>query len=573
MTMPQPHSDVPGDLLRMLRDNPFRWIVPTILCTLAALGYANTREDTWQASQALVVRNEGSTKASQKRPGEFDRLEEMKAVQETILELARSRTALSNTLNNVGPTAKDLEKAAETGDAWPNEKAIDALRKVVRITPPKGADFGTTEVFYLQVKDNDRQRAQALASDLCGQIKTQYRQLRDIKARSTVDELSRTVASAQSDLDAATERLTKVESEVGSDLGELRILHKSPSGDSDLRRKVSSLDTELRTAEATRRGHEELRGLLLAARNDLNTLVATPNRLLESQPGLRRLKDGLIDAQLATANARSRLTDEHPRVVAAIAAEREVRDHLAAELDIALRGVQSDLRLAAGQIAMLEQQVTETNARLDRLAQVRAEYGKTITEIETFSRRLETAQSSLAVAEASQSAARTASLITLLGSPDTGSRPVSLARSILVVGGFGGGLAMGLGLVLLTARTPTSQVPQHATSFVTSQIEEVHWQEGPETGTLEPIRRDVHQVVTQEEKLSLRQALNKLSMQPPIPAAAPIPAAPATHAAPVAANAAPAAEAAHNAPANPVESASPVESGNTVEEQLTTAFG
>lgn len=502
-------AGVPGDLFRMLREYPLRWIVPTVVCTLAAVAFATVRSDTWQASQALVVRNAGSAKSSQQRPGEFDRVEAMKAVQETILELARSRTALANTLSDVGPDT------SHTGTEWPNEDAIDALRKAINVTPPKGADFGTTEVFYLQVKDNDRQRARDVASSLCQQIKIQYQQLRDQKAKSLVDELSRTVASAQADLDDATARLARIETEVGSDLGELRVLHKSPSGNSDLRRKVSSIDTELRAAQATYRGHLELRSLLVAARGDLNTLVATPNRLLESQPGLRRLKDGLIDAQLVTASARSRLTEEHPRVAAAVAAEGEVREHLTAELEIALRGVDSDLRLAAAQVAALEKQLTKTDQRLNRLATVRADYGKNIVEIETHSRLLEAAQGNLADAQAAQAAARTSSLITLIDTPDTGSRPVSLSRAIVVAGGLIGGLAIGFGVVLLTVSSPTQMVT--STSMVASTIQEFAWRE-EEGESLPPIQHEVREFVSRDSALSLRQALTKIAMQPALDA-------------------------------------------------------
>ena len=65
-------------------------------------------EDTWEASQALIVRNEASS--AEKGPGKFSYPEEMKTVQETILEVVRSRSVLEAALREVGPPA-DCENA------------------------------------------------------------------------------------------------------------------------------------------------------------------------------------------------------------------------------------------------------------------------------------------------------------------------------------------------------------------------------------------------------------------------------------------------------------------------------
>ncbi len=490
-----------SDLFRMLREYPLRWTVPAVVCTLLAVFVAMRRTDTWQASQAMMVRNQGSTNSPHQRPGEFDRSEEMKTVQETILELSRSRTVLTNALKQVGPPTADDAEGVVAADAWPSDKAIEGLRGSIAVAPPKGAEFGTTEVFYLQVKDTDPQRARTLTTALCDQIKLQFQRLRDEKAQSMIDEIGQTVAAAQSDLDKSAKRLHEIEAAVGSDLGELRVLHKSPSGNSDLRRRVSSLDTELRAARATKRGHEELKHLLVQARGDLQSLVATPNSLLDSQPALRRLKDGLIDAQINTANVRSERTDEHPAVMASVLAEQEIRRRLTAELDIAVRGVDSDMRLANAEIAVLEGQLAQTNSRLVRLANVRADYAKTIEEVGTHRKLLEVAQENLADARSSQAAARSASLITLLDTPDVGSKPVSLSKNIIMAGGFVGGVAAGLGLLLLTVPTAPAPTP----------VAMPEWQQVAMLPAA--MRQDGAELLGPRGGLSLRQAINKITLQ------------------------------------------------------------
>ena len=68
--------------------------------------------------------------------------------------------------------------------------------------------------------------------------------------------------------------------------------------------------------------------ILLAASQDPETLVATPNRLLEAHPGLRRLKEGLVDAQLRVAELMGKMNESHPDVKAALTEEAEIQQDL-----------------------------------------------------------------------------------------------------------------------------------------------------------------------------------------------------------------------------------------------------
>ena len=283
----------PADLLKLLKTYPRRWIIPVVACFLAAAAFALVRPATWEASQALTVRDEA---AGGDRPGKFHLVEDMKTVQETILELSKSHTVLAATLKQVGPP-DDRQNQSN----WPTDRDISALQGAVKLSPPHGAEFGKTEVFYLQVQCNDRQRAIALASALSNQLKQRFDDLRDSKAQSMVNELTKSVTLAQAELKTTSDQLTHIDAEVGSDLGELRTLADASTGDSPLRRSVTEMETELRIAAAANNANEELLHLLQESQLDPRPLLAAPSRLLESQPALRRLKDSLVDAQLRTA--------------------------------------------------------------------------------------------------------------------------------------------------------------------------------------------------------------------------------------------------------------------------------
>ncbi len=119
-----------------------------------------------------------------------------------------------------------------------------------KLAPPKGAEFGKTEVFYLKVRDGNPRRAVALAEAICGQLEAAIEKVRDAKAQSMVRELQKAVEVAEADLAESTAKLSKIEREVGSDLGELRLLCESNPGESALNRSAAEIRTELRQVRA-----------------------------------------------------------------------------------------------------------------------------------------------------------------------------------------------------------------------------------------------------------------------------------------------------------------------------------
>jgi len=430
----------PVEVLKVLGEHRKQWIVSTTICAMLALLAAIALPRVWQASQAMVVREEAAGVGE--GSGKFRQPDDMKAVQETVLELAKSRTVLDAALRQVGADA--------------SSEAIADLRDAVSLAPPKGAEFGKTEIFYLNVKDASPERAVALNRAITSQLQSRLQALRDAKAESTIAELERGVALAERDLNDSTNKLSKLEAEVGGDLAELRLLNGGTSGDSDLRRKTVEIEAELRAAQTADRESQKLLDLLTAASEDHAKLLATPNRLLESQPPLRRLKDGLIDAQLRTAQLRGTMSDAHPQVIAAKIAERNILDEVHNELSTAVRGVSVDLELTAARVATLENQVAANQQRLSSLAGLRANYANLTAEVNQHSELLQKSRRELADARANQAAAKGPGVLTLIDAPDTGNRPLGPSRATIVLGGVVGGLAIGFGLVFLTAPLPTA---------------------------------------------------------------------------------------------------------------------
>ncbi len=436
----------PREVGRILVVHAKRWLVPAVALGLMAAVYAAVRPAIWEASQALIVRNEAAN--NRQELGKFSHTDEMKTLQETILELVKSRGVLKAALTEIGPP-KDYHK---NRSAWPTPRDVVRLRKNIKLAPPKGAEFGKTEVFYLKVRSKDRSRAVALATVIVEDLKTRFQQLLDDRAASMINELEKPVALALADLEVSTGKLAELERSVGSDLAELRILHQSPSGGSDLRQKVVEVENELRVAKTDRRAKAELSSLLQSALSDPSRIEALPSRLLESQASLTRLSQGLSAARLETSGLLGKMTDAHPLVQAAKAGQREVLANLNGELRNAIQIAEVELRLSDARVESLEEQLADVLSRFDHLAGLRTGYANLIAETQNRTDLLQTARRTLADARASQAAARTASLIAQIDRPDTGTQPVGLSRSMTVLIGLGGGLLVGFGVLLLTVQ-------------------------------------------------------------------------------------------------------------------------
>ncbi len=127
------------------------WIATT--SGFAALGLIYVvflKTDTWVASQALIVRDEAN--GAVMRLGRFESQTEMKAAQETILEMARNPQVLHDALTALGrePSWTDWL----VGERPPTTSEIDDLaRNGIQVRAPRGAELGTTEVIYLDVKN------------------------------------------------------------------------------------------------------------------------------------------------------------------------------------------------------------------------------------------------------------------------------------------------------------------------------------------------------------------------------------------------------------------------------------
>ena len=114
----------------------------------------------------------------------------------------------------------------------------------------------------------------------------QLRSVRRVRADSIIAELNHTRDLAKQNLDEASARLHEIEVQFGTDLGELRNLNDTISGDGTNRRTLEETTRELHAVELELDKLESLHDLLVAGANDPQHLLISGGDLLASQPSL-----------------------------------------------------------------------------------------------------------------------------------------------------------------------------------------------------------------------------------------------------------------------------------------------
>jgi len=438
-----------GSIVDLLRRNWLLWLVPTLAFMTVGTLYALTRGKQWQASQALVVRDEvaGEMGFGNSGPlGRFESNDELKRSLETILQIAKNPGVAKAALKKVGPP-EDRKSEGE----FPTESEVEGLTGNISLSAPKGTEFGTSDYIYLTVKSNTQDRAVSLAVAVCDAMEKRMTQLRTAHSKSLVAELKEKQRLANHVLMESTAKLSAFERKLGSDLAEMRTLAESSGGDGALRVQVNQIRGELRNAERQRRVQAQLFHLLRKVGGDPNVILSAPSRLLEVQPSLRQLKDGLVAAKLATAKLRSSLTDTHPQVLASEQTEKNVLRALVREARNSIRAAAEDVKAANTQVKSLEKKLASVKDRLGGLAGQRAEYVNVSAEVDQRREQYKQINDSLSEARGRLEASDATSLITRFESPTTGSRPLGPGKSILILGTTLGGLFLGLTLVYLLA--------------------------------------------------------------------------------------------------------------------------
>lgn len=434
-------------------------IVPVIVCTALAIGYCLVTAKEWSATQTVFVRDDISGNFI--KPGRFDSLDAMKTVQETIQDTAKSNLVLLQVLEEVGP------ESGSPSSSWPSLESVDDLRDNLSMSAPNGAEFGQTEVIHVTVKAKSVDRAKKLARRISEVVQEKFNELRRINAKSIEDELSHSVANANKNVEEISSKISKIEQSVGTDLGELRNLTNPIGGSTGLSTTFKELKTELRGADRIYQTLMVQRNQLLEAQKDPRSLITTSSELLVAQPSLKKLKDGLIDAQLAKAKILGQFDDFHPKAKNAIEAEAVVRKQIRGEIATTLQGLGNQVDTAKARVDKLNENIEAIRTRMNHLASVRVDYENLSIQLKQANAVRTKNKTQYDEAVNGRAATEGSTIVNLVSEPEAGSRPVGLAKKYVLLAGILGGFGIGIGLVIFISAPDV--VPHQANQHVPTQ--------------------------------------------------------------------------------------------------------
>ena len=439
------------------------WILSTLVFGAIGVVYAYIlKSDTYLSSQALLVRDEAN--GAVMRLGRFQSQTEMKAAQETILEMAKSHQVVHDALAAVGQSPSIVGWMdfgwAGLGGEFPSKDLIEQTAKnAIQVHAPKGTEFGVTEVIYLDVKASSPEDAAKLNKALCDSLEARLQQVRKARANGVIEELSHARESARKTLMECTNELNEIERQAGSDLTDLRGMTDNLSGANTSRVEYDQIKNEIRQVEAARHTLLSDKELLLRASEDPNGLKLAPSSILNAHPGLKRISEGLVDLQISGANILGKFTPSHPSAVASRSAQDSVRSRFHQELRSSLASVDADIELADRKLQRLEAQKRTAEERLSNLASGRASYANLAAEVKSRSVMLDACEKSLAEAQAARDASVSTSLLTRLDAPIVSDRPIGPGRTTLAGMCAIAGLLTGLGFVFVI--TPIDLGPSY----------------------------------------------------------------------------------------------------------------
>ncbi|HUP79456.1 MAG TPA: hypothetical protein VM260_12970 [Pirellula sp.] len=431
------------------------WIGTTILFGFLGFVYVMIiKHDTFLASQALLVRDEAT--GAVMRLGRFQSQAEMKAAQETILEMAKSQQVVRDALIAVGPP-KSFSSGLDGGEYPSKEQVEEVAKSSISVHAPKGTEFGVTEVIYMDVKSYAKDAAVSLSKALTDALESRLQQVRKARADGVLAELTHARDAAKRELANSTSQLNEIERQAGADLTDLRGMTDSIAGAATLRAEFDQTKNDLRQAEITRQSLIADRELLVRATEDPTSFIITPGVILNSQPGLKRLREGLVDAQLNGSQLTGKFTSNHPSVLASQSAQSSIIKRFMQELRASISGVESDIALVDGRIQRLETQKESAQDRLTKLADSRATYANLLSEVKSKVAILESSERELAQVQAARDSSVSTSLLTRLDTPIVSDRPIGPGKTTIAALCTIAGLVFGLGIVF--AITPLDASP------------------------------------------------------------------------------------------------------------------
>lgn len=414
-------------------------ITTVLICASISLVYALLAQKRWRASQTMLLRDDLLGQSF--KPGRFPSQESLKNAQETLLHIAKKSSVIREALRQTYPDKAESE-------AWPPATLVDQTRELVSLLAPNGSDFGKTDVVVLSVYQATPESAKLFAERLSEQIEVHLRMFRMDVLRSMERELQLQYNQARTEFEAVAAPVRELVDAAGIDLESLRSF-KDSQGSFELQRVIENIKTEKRRFQTELQTCEKQLQLLREARANPQRSFVRNNELVQHQPALRKLTDGLNEAKLAYNTLAGTLLPDHPRVKGAQQAIENLELQIASEIELIEESLRTQMELAKSQVEFFQNEEAKYERRMLSINERRVDFQQLTNDLSQRLEALSKLQTNLSEIQSLASTADKVSLVSIVGPPELATKPKGTSRALLVLLGILGGGLLGLGIAFL----------------------------------------------------------------------------------------------------------------------------
>jgi succinoglycan biosynthesis transport protein ExoP len=446
-----PTQQTPPVSLRELASTLFIYrgtiIALTVAFGLCAAIFSLLQSEVYEATVQIWAQDQSpGLRGSSNYPN--DSAARLKIALTNVREVIYSRQVLETALVTCGllePVAGELSPAAQKG----RDELIGCLSKSIRLEAPKGTDFGSTQIFFIRLRDRDDAHATQLLTAVLEAFRKRYEQLSAEQAQHLVDETTMQVQKSREQLDSAASAFDRCVQTLEGGLGELSSMGGSGGGESELRRSLTQLNERLVPAQADLKVQQAFLKQLRRARADKDEIVNVPGTVIREYPSLEQSVRDLGSARSQMDAVAARLTPENPEYQSAEVHWQLVEQTFESEVDRAVSAIGREIEAKYEAVQFMQ---TQKNAYLERIANLTNRY------VEFDGLRQELAQRRTIVADAEKRRSDAAhalltaaqeTLFATLDGPRAGPNPVSPKRKANFCIGTLLGLITGVGMAFL----------------------------------------------------------------------------------------------------------------------------
>ncbi|MEZ6093983.1 MAG: hypothetical protein R3C03_07055 [Pirellulaceae bacterium] len=432
--------------IQFLKQNRWLILVPVAICAILSLAYSFVSPRPYVAAQTLMLRDD--LLGDSYKPGRFQSEESLKNAQQTVLHVVRKPAVVCEALKKAFPERYP--------DLTPDSGTVDSYRDKISIAAPNGAEFGKTDLIILNIAAENQDECNLIATALCDELEINLQAARSDMLLSMENELQIQVDRTSELYRESADNLTRIEKSVGEDLESLRAMVEKNGGSGELQRALEKIRDEKRVAENELDLIEKQLEYLKQFDLNRDSPMATNAELLQMQPALSRLHNGLVDAKLKLATDLGRFLENHPTITEDRNAVARTKAQIEDELGTIEEGLLLQHRVAADKLLRLKDLEAEYRNRSITISDNRVDYQTLSAEVSQRGESLAKLQSNLAEVQSLASTDRSYTLLTRIGAPEI--RPgKGISRAMLLILGCVFGGLMGLGIAII-ANGPESPV-------------------------------------------------------------------------------------------------------------------